>query len=162
MKNEKINGAIFSPSQLSGEEGWTFFDAGSLIDGSLRFVSGDTSGNRYRINYYKDNVGHLCARIWLGPGTEGPRGYSHGGAVAAVLDEVLSLAACAKGFSVVMGKISIRFCHMVPLECVMTVESRVLSIKGRRIAVNGRMLLGKKVFAEAEGLCISILSRSVF
>ncbi|MGE4544791.1 MAG: PaaI family thioesterase [Pedobacter sp.] len=141
---------------LSGEVGWLSFDAPSLMGDSLRFVSGEKNGKRYRVHYYKDTNGQLCARIWFGPDTEGPRGHSHGGAIAAVLDEALSLAACARGFSAVMGHLSVRFRNMLPLEHVVTVQTEVMSVKGRRVSVRGRICLGKKIFAEAEGLCIVI------
>ena len=147
------------PVDLSGDDGWTPFDAPSLVGTSLRFVSGEPGGNRYRVRYYKNAEQQLRARIWFGPETEGPPGHSHGGAMAAVLDEVLGLAAWAAGYPVVVGNLNVSFRNMLPLEQVVTVETRVISAKGRKVMVHGRICRGERVFAEAECLCITIAQK---
>jgi acyl-coenzyme A thioesterase PaaI-like protein len=145
-----------SPVDLSGEPGWVPFDAPALVGASLRFVSGEPEGNRYRVRYYRDEKARLRARIWFGPETEGPPGHSHGGAMAAVLDEVLGLAAWAAGYSIVVGNLNVSFRNLLPLEQVVTVESEVVSVEGRKVMVHGRICSGETVFAEAECLCITI------
>jgi len=141
---------------LSGEPGWEAFDAPSLVGASLRFVSGEPEGNRYRVRYYKNPEQQLRARIWFGPETEGPPGHSHGGAMAAVLDEVLGLAAWAAGYPIFVGNLNVSFRNTLPLEQVVTVVSEVISIQGRKIMVHGRICHGETVYAEAECLCITI------
>jgi acyl-coenzyme A thioesterase PaaI-like protein len=141
---------------LGGEPGWIPFDAPSLVGESLRFVSGDPKGNRFRVNYYRDEEKHLHARIWFGPETEGPPGHAHGGAVAAVLDEALGLAAWAAGYAIVVGNLNISFRTMLPLQQVVTLESRVVSAVGRKVMVHGRLFCGETLYAEAECLCITI------
>ena len=145
-----------SAVDLSGEQGWIEFDAPSLVGESLRFVSGEPEGNRFRVRYYRDAEKHLHARIWFGPETEGPPGHAHGGAVAAVLDEGLGLAAWAAGYAIVVGNLNISFRNMLPLQKVVTLESRVVSAEGRKILVHGRIFCGKALYAEAECLCITI------
>lgn len=147
---------VCGPVDLSGDEGWVAFDAPALVGASLRFVSGEPDGNRYRVRYYRDADQQLRARIWFGPETEGPPGHSHGGAMAAVLDEVLGLAAWAAGHRVVVGNLNISFRNLLPLEEVVTVESTVISAAGRKVMVHGRICLGETVFAEAECLCITL------
>ncbi len=147
------------PVDLSGDEGWTPFDAPSLVGTSLRFVSGEPAGNRYRVRYYKNAEQQLRARIWFGPETEGPPNHSHGGSMAAVLDEVLGLAAWATGYPVVVGNLNVSFRNMLPLEQVVTVETEVVSAKGRKVMVHGRICRGETVFAEAECLCITIAQK---
>ena len=141
---------------LGGEAGWEEFDAPSLVGESLRFVSGDPEGNRFRVRYYRDAEKHLHARIWFGPETEGPPGHAHGGAVAAVLDESLGLAAWAAGYAIVVGNLNISFRNMLPLQQVVTLESRVVSVAGRKIMVHGRIFCGETLYAEAECLCITL------
>ena len=97
------------PIDLSGEDDWEPFDAPSLVGESLRFVSGDPDGNRFRVRYYRDRERHLHARIWFGPETEGPPGNAHGGSVAAVMDEALGLAAWAAGYPIVVGNLNVSF-----------------------------------------------------
>lgn len=152
----KICPTTSSAVDLSGEEGWVLFDAPSLVGESLRFVSGDPEGNRFRARYYRDSEQHLHARIWFGPETGGPPGHAHGGAVAAVMDEALGLAAWAAGYSIVVGNLNVSFRNMLPLETVVTVESKVVSAEGRKVMVHGRIFCGETTYAEAECLCITI------
>lgn len=143
---------------LEGEAGWTTFDAPSLVGNSLRFVSGDPEGDRFRVRYYRAADEALVARVWFGPETEGPPGHAHGGAMAAVLDEVLGLAAWAAGHSIVVGKLNIHFSQLLPLETVMQVESEVISVEGRKVKVKGRIVgVDGTEYASAECLCVNIL-----
>ncbi len=143
---------------LEGEKKWEAFDAPSLVGNSLRFVSGDPEGQRFRVRYFRDAAGVLVARVWFGPETEGPPGHAHGGAMAAVLDEVLGLAAWAAGHPIVVGKLNIHFGRQLPLETVMQVESQVVSVEGRKIKVKGQIVdAAGTVYAAADGLCINIL-----
>lgn len=140
---------------LSGETGWTPFDAPALVGASLRFVSGDPEGNRFRVRYFRDGEQQLRARVWFGPETEGPPGHAHGGSVAAVLDEVLGLAAWAAGYPVVVGNLNVSFRNLLPLQQVVTVETDIVSAEGRKVVVHGRVC-GETLYAEGECLCITI------
>jgi acyl-coenzyme A thioesterase PaaI-like protein len=146
--------------ELAGEAGWTPFDAPALVGESLRFVSGDPTGKRFRVRYYRNSEGALVARIWFGPETEGPPGNAHGGSIAAVLDEVLGLAAWAAGHAIVVGKLNIHFQKLLPLRTVVQVDSTIVSAEGRKIMVHGRIFgPGGVVYAEADCLCITIAGR---
>ncbi len=146
---------------LHGEEGWERFDAPSLVGNSLRFVSGEPEGERFRVAYFKNQTGVLIARVWFGPETEGPPGHAHGGAMEAVLDEVLGLAAWAAGHPIVVGSLNIQFRQLLPLLTVMQVESDVVKVDGRKVTVTGRIVDSDgTVYAEAECLCINILKSS--
>ena len=153
---EKVSVSPSLPVDLSGEAGWVPFDAPSLVGESLRFVSGEPDGNRFRIRYYRDDEKHLHARIWFGPETEGPPGHAHGGAMAAVFDEALGLAAWAAGYSIVVGNLNVSFRAMLPIQKVVTMESHVISVEGRKVKVHGRLSCGDTVFAEGECLCITV------
>ena len=153
---EKASVTPCLPVDLSGEAGWVPFDAPSLVGESLRFVSGEPDGNRFRVLYYRDARQQLQARIWFGPETEGPPGHAHGGSMAAVLDEVLGLAAWAAGYSIVVGNLNVSFRNLLPLQQVVTVESRVVSAEGRKVKVHGRICSGDTVYAEGDCLCITI------
>lgn len=144
------------PVDLSGKEGWVAFDAPALVGASLRFVSGDPDGNRYRVRYYRDAKQQLIARIWFGPETEGPPEHAHGGSMAAVLDEVLGLAAWAAGHQIVVGNLNVSFRNLLPLEQVVTVESKIFSAEGRKVMVHGRICSDATIYAEGECLCITI------
>ncbi|PLX74699.1 MAG: PaaI family thioesterase [Desulfuromonas sp.] len=143
---------------LKGETGWEPFDAPSLVGNSLRFVSGEPEGDRFRVKYFKDKKKQLIARAWFGPETEGPPDHAHGGAMAAVLDEVLGLAAWAAGHPIVVGNLNIHFRQLLPLETVMQVESEIVKVEGRKVKVHGRIVdADGTLYAEADCLCINIL-----
>lgn len=142
--------------ELGGEPGWTPFDAPSLVGKSLRFVSGEPDGDRFRLRYYRDEEQHLKARVWFGPETEGPPGHAHGGSMAAVLDEVLGLAAWTAGYPSVVGNLNISFRNLLPLKKVVTVETKIVSVEGRKIMVHGRIFCDKATYAVGECLCITI------
>jgi len=145
---------------LSGDAGWTSFDAPSLVGESLRFVSGEPDGNRFRVRYYRDEEQQLQARIWFGPETEGPPGHAHGGSVAAVLDEVLGLTAWAAGYPIVVGNLNVSFKNLLPLQKVVTVAGKVVSAQGRKVMVHGKIFCKKTVYAEGECLCITIKDKA--
>ncbi|MFA5701109.1 MAG: PaaI family thioesterase [Desulfuromonas sp.] len=141
---------------LKGESDWQEFDAAALVGESLRFVSGEPDGDRYRVRYYKDAQQQLRARIWFGPETQGPPEHVHGGAMAAVFDEVLGLAAWAAGYPIVVGNLNVSFRNLLPIRQVATVESSIASVDGRKVLVKGKLCAGDMVFAEAECLCITL------
>lgn len=144
---------------LAGDADWVPFDAPALVGESLRFVSGDPEGNRFRVRYYRDPAQQLRARIWFGPETEGPPGHAHGGAIAAALDEVLGLAAWNAGYPIVVGNLNVGFRSLLPLQQVVTVETDIVSAAGRKVMVHGRICRGEAVYAEGECLCITIPGR---
>ncbi|MBJ6724587.1 PaaI family thioesterase [Geomesophilobacter sediminis] len=151
--------ASFTPEEtvdLSGEKGWVPFAASALVGESLKFVSGDPHGNRFRIRYYRDEHKQLQARIWFGPETEGPPDNAHGGSIAAVFDEVLGLAAWAAGYSIVVGNLNVSFRKLLPIRHIVTLETEVVSVVGRKVTVRGRIRNGETVYAEGEALCITI------
>src|ERR1035437_2390675 len=57
-KSVKVSEVICPPVDLEGDAGWIPFDAPSLVGESLRFVSGDPNGNRFRARYYRDDEKH--------------------------------------------------------------------------------------------------------
>jgi acyl-coenzyme A thioesterase PaaI-like protein len=144
---------------LSGENGWELFDAPALVGSSLRFVSGDPQGERFRTRYYRKEDRSLVARVWFGPETEGPPGHAHGGSLAAVLDEVLGLAAWAAGHAIVVANLNVNFRCLLPILQVVQVDTEIVSVEGRKVLVRGKVWDGEdKVYAEADCLCIEIQS----
>ncbi len=146
-------------ADLSGENGWELFDAPALVGSSLRFVSGDPQGERFRTRYYRKADRSLVARVWFGPETEGPPGHAHGGSLAAVLDEVLGLAAWAAGHAIVVANLNVNFRCLLPILQVVQVDTQIVSVEGRKVLVRGKVWDGEeKVYAEADCLCIEIQS----
>ncbi|MDH3997235.1 MAG: PaaI family thioesterase [Desulfuromonadales bacterium] len=149
-------------SQLVGEADWEAFDAPALVGETLRFVSGDRTGDRFRVNYFRDSEQNLLARVWFGPVTEGPPGHAHGGSMAAVLDEVLGLAAWAAGHPVVVGNLNLSFRQPLPIQTVVQVNTRLVSVEGRKVMVHGEICsLDGVVYAKGECLCITLTQQQL-
>ncbi|QED30094.1 PaaI family thioesterase [Microvenator marinus] len=96
----------------------------------------------------------LKGRAWFGPGAQGPPGHAHGGSIAAVLDEALGSACWAAGHPVLAAELTTRFKQKVKLGQAYDVEAEVTRVEGRKIFVEGRILNGDEVLAEATGLFI--------
>jgi len=142
---------------LSGESDWEVFDAPALVGETLRFVSGDRTGDRFRMHYYRDVQQNLVARVWFGPVTEGPPAHAHGGSMAAVLDEVLGLAAWAAGHPIVVGNLNVNFRQLLPIQTVVQVNTRLVSVEGRKVMIHGEICsLNGTVYAIGECLCIKL------
>lgn len=121
--------------------------------GTRSFVSSDD--DRIRVRYYAGpRAAH--ARAWFGPDAEGPPGHVHGGALAALLDEAMGMAALATGRIVVAAHIEVDFLAMVPLGHVVTVDLEVDEAVGPKVPVRAEMRLEGSVVCRASGLFVEI------
>lgn len=142
---------------LEGESEWQELQAPGDGRSSRSFVSGDPGGDRLRVRYYRTPSGNLTARVWFGPGSQGPPGHAHGGCLAAILDESMGAAAWLAGHTVLAVRISVDFRSMVPLGSVAAVETRIEGVQGRKVQVRGAILnLAGEVLAEGEGLFLTV------
>jgi acyl-coenzyme A thioesterase PaaI-like protein len=160
--NEEIHVSREAPdvemNALVGEKDWESIERFNHASDVDSFVSGEPSGRRIRIRYFRrTNDDALMARVWLGPGAQGPPGHAHGGALAAALDEAMGFSAWALGYRVVAAHIEVDFRAMVPLESVTTIEARVIRVAGRKLEVKARLERDDGVVAaESTGLFIQL------
>jgi len=142
---------------LNAPKGWKGLK--SFSEAGLRsFVSSESGGDRLRVKYYHNKrTGAFMGKVWFGPGAEGPPGNAHGGAMAAVLDEGMGVAAWLAGYKVVAAKLTVRFREMLPTGTVTTLEAWVKRIDGRKIMMKG-LLIGQEgqVYSESEGLFVQV------
>jgi acyl-coenzyme A thioesterase PaaI-like protein len=123
-------------------------------------VSGDAASvERTRVQYFRNpDNGHLIAKVWFGPHTEGPPESVHGGAIAAVLDEAMGAVCWMNGHPVVGARIAIDYRHMTPLGFSGQVESWIERIERRKIFIKSQLRDEHgTVFAEGEALFIELL-----
>ncbi|WP_420456723.1 PaaI family thioesterase [Rubrivirga sp.] len=141
---------------LSPDPGWTPLTPFWESMGTRSFVSSD-DGDRIRVRYYADAEGRTWARAWFGPGAEGPPGHVHGGALAALLDEAMGMAALATGRIVVAARIEVDFRALVPLGEVVTVELAVEEAEGAKVPVRATLCRdGEGVSCQATGLFVDV------
>lgn len=146
------------PPPLVVPDDWERFSPFPLTETPLSFVSGANALSRFRVAYYRRGADdHLYGRAWFGPESEGPPGHAHGGAMSAVLDEMLGGAAWAVGHPVVVGRLEVDFRAMVPLGCDTFFEAWVDRVAGRKIHTHG-WLKGEDgtLYAEGKALCVTL------
>lgn len=121
------------------------------------FVSGDPEGTRLRLSYFRrQRDGALVAHVSFGPGSEGPPGIAHGGAVAAALDDVMGAGVWHAGHAAVAARIIVDFREMVPLGLEGVIETRLEGTEGRKVRIRAWLTDGERVFAESEGLFVML------
>jgi acyl-coenzyme A thioesterase PaaI-like protein len=119
------------------------------------FVCSGRDDDRLRLSYFRRGLdGALVARVWFGPGSEGPPGVAHGGAVAAALDDVMGAGVWLAGYPAVAARIVVDFRDMVPLGLDAVIETRIEGTEGRKVTIRAWLTDGEIVFAESEGLFV--------
>jgi uncharacterized protein (TIGR00369 family) len=122
------------------------------------FVCGTANDGRIDTAYYwHQESGVLRAEIVLGIKAKGPPGHVHGGALAAVLDELMGTAAWLSGHTVLAGNINVNFRHMAPLERHYDATAQIDRVDGRKVFARGEMRNEEgTVVADSTGLFIMI------
>ncbi len=103
-----------------------------------------------------------CGRIPTA--MNGPPAAVHGGFVAAVLDELLGMAAIVAGLGGFTGTLTVRYLRPTPLNTDLDLEARVDSSEGRKVHVSGQISAegpeGTYVCATAEATFIRPADRA--
>ncbi len=89
--------------------------------------------------WYED--GRIFAEHTFTLAQQGPPGYAHGGALAAVLDEAMGAAVWSAGHRVLAGELHIRYLKPVPLGAPVRVEAWVVGREGKKVFTEGRITL---------------------
>ena len=143
------------PPPVAPEPGWIPVQPFPSLDANS-FLVANPSGASVRIAYFRrPEADVLYARAWFGRETQGPPGYVHGGAMAAVLDEAMGGASWMNGHQSVAAKIAVSFLEMLKLETETTAEAWIDRTDGRKIYLRAKLSHpAGTVVAEADGLFI--------
>ena len=88
---------------------------------------------------------------------EGPTGYLHGGIIATLLDETMSKAIRASGFTAMTRHMEVDYQRPVPSGAPLRLEGRITRNDGRKHWADARILDGDgAVLAHAKGLFIEM------
>ncbi len=98
--------------------------------------------------------GHLAARVRLREAFQGAPGRVHGGVLAALFDEVLTLATIARGVPARVEQLSVRHHAPATVSEELRFEARVGRIQKRRVQVVATCTAGRVTIAEAEARCL--------
>jgi acyl-coenzyme A thioesterase PaaI-like protein len=132
------------PSVPDGEA--ILFDARSFVGGALSSVG---MGARY---WRVGNEAH--GRVTVGPTYEGPPGRVHGGALAAIFDEIMGALLPALGVMAFTGRLTVRYRRPTPLGVPLELRSWLASREGRRLHLEAEAKADGVLFANAEAIFV--------
>ena len=118
-------------------------------------VSGRLNAMAPPIRMWSEN-GEVAGEVTFSPTYAGPPNCVHGGIIAAVFDEVLSMANVLAGTAGYTGTLTIRYQRKTPLETPIELWGVNVRNEGRKILSRGEMRVNGEVTASAEGLFISM------
>jgi len=124
------------------------FDRSSFVGGVLSpFAMGAT--------FHREGD-EAVGRVTMGPAFEGPPGRVHGGAIAAMVDEVMGSVNSVLGTVAFTGRLSVSFVGPCPLGTELEFRAGLVERDGRKLhlACTGRA--GETVFARAEATFVEI------
>ena len=119
-------------------------------------------GMRLKFTYDEQRNGFVC-RFRLGKRYTGPPGHCHGGVIATILDEAMGKVNKLRHVVALTSQITVNYLKPVPLNQPLRVESREVSVHGRR-HVNRAQILNEQgeVLASSRGLFIAIDPHRMF
>ncbi len=91
---------------------------------------------------------------------EGPTGYLHGGIIATMLDETMSKAVRASGFTAMTRHMEVDYLRPVPSGGPLRLEGRITRSEGRKHWTEAKVLDAKGIMlASAKGVFIEVRPR---
>lgn len=136
-----------------GREGFVYTEQNLISSMPYSPVTGRKNPVSPAISLRREGDG-VVGSAYFSPTFAGPPNCVHGGIVAAVFDELLSLANIAQGVAGFTGTLSIRYHQPTPLETSIELRARCVRVSGRKVQSTGEMLVNGEVTASAEGLFI--------
>jgi acyl-coenzyme A thioesterase PaaI-like protein len=99
---------------------------------------------------------HAFMEVTLGKAFEGAPGRSHGGVVAALIDETMGLANAINHTLAFTGQLNITYLAPTPVLRPITAEAWQRSVDGRKVWLDCEVRDGDTVVVKAESLFISV------
>jgi acyl-coenzyme A thioesterase PaaI-like protein len=95
------------------------------------------------------------ARVVLGPAFEGAPGRAHGGAVAAVFDDVMGFLATVHAIPTYAGELTVRYLAPTPVDEALDVTAWVRERRPRQLITEASAVHRGRIVAEA--ICIGVI-----
>lgn len=119
------------------------------------YICGDVNPHGIGLTWYAREDGSIFTEVKLTIKQQGPDGYIHGGASAAILDEIIGVAIWRAGYNVAVVNLDIQFRKAIPVDSTVTVEARMTEQNGRKIYGTGEIYLPDGTVAvNAKGIYI--------
>ena len=121
-----------------------------------RFVGGQYE-NGFGLEFDVADDGRVSVTFAFDDNKQGPVGLAHGGALAAVMDEVITVAAIANDRGGLTAYLNVDFKAPVPLHTQVTASGQIERIDGRKTFLIAKLyLMAGTLAVSAEGLFISV------
>jgi len=128
------------------------------------FGCGKNNPQGMRLIFTQDGErdGFVC-RFRLSKRYTGPPGHAHGGIIATILDEAMGKVNKLRHVIALTSQITVDYLKPVPLNKPLRVESREISVRGRRhVNKIGSLNSKDEVLARSRGLFIAIDPQKMF
>ncbi|MBI2333297.1 MAG: PaaI family thioesterase [Chloroflexi bacterium] len=125
------------------------------------FVCGNENPRSIGITMFVDDDRVLTSEFTLNKTHQGPPGHAHGGATAAILDEVMGLVVWAAGYKVVAVNIDINYYKMLPLEQPILAVARITEVGERKVISTGELRLADSTVA-VSGSGVYVIAPQLF
>jgi len=112
-----------------------------ISEHGLCYICGTQNPHGVGLTWYAREDGSIFSEFMLTINQQGPPGYVHGGASAAVLDEVIGVAIWRAGYNVAVVNMDINFRQAIPVDSTVTVEARMTGKEGRKFFGTGEIYL---------------------
>lgn len=123
-----------------------------------QFVSADTSPDRIRARYFaRDRDDSVEGHVYFGYAAQGPPGHAHGGAIAAVLDELMGYLAWEHSLTVVAAELWVKYRRPTPLKTELKLRAWIESVEGTRAELRSELRTADdELCCEGGGLFIHV------
>ncbi len=118
------------------------------------FVCGNENPHSIGVTWYVHDDGTISTDVVFTVAQQGPPGYVHGGASAAVLDEAMGAAVWQAGFRALAVNLNVDYRRPIPLGEPVTVVARLSDREGRAIPARGEIRL-------SDGT-VAVVARGIF
>ncbi len=128
------------------------------------FACGKNNPDGMRLRFtYDENRACFISRFRLDKRYTGPPGHCHGGIIATILDEAMGKVNKLREVVAMTVEMTVNYLKPVPLNKPLRVQSREVSVKGRR-HINMAEILNRKgeVLARGRGTFIAIDPHKMF
>lgn len=125
------------------------------------FVCGNENPHSIGLTWFVDDDGVMTAEFVLNEAQQGPPGYAHGGASAAILDEAMGLVVWAAGHKVAAVNLEINYHKPLPLLQPLSLEARITQMDERKIFSMGEIKLADSTVA-VSGRGIYVVAPKLF
>ncbi len=119
------------------------------------YVCGTENPHGIGLTWYAKEDGSIFSEFTLTIKQQGPLGHIHGGASAAILDEVIGVAIWRAGYNVAVVNLDVQFRQAIPVNATVTVEARMTEKNGRKLYGTGEIKLPDDTVAvSAKGIYV--------